>query len=1320
MQQMTPRLRGILVAFSACIASLPGSPSAFAQDVAAARKLFSRDNLVAWCIVPFDSKKRGPEERAAMLERLGFRKFAYDWRAEHVPTFDAELEALQRHKIKLQAFWVPNAELTPDTRRILDLLKRHKLQTELWVLLEMGAKEASAEEQAKRVSTAAEKLKPIALEARAMNCVIGLYNHGGWFGEPENQIAVVEKLKAEGIANVGIVYNLHHGYEHLDRFAGLLTKLKPMLLAINLNGTNKVGPGGGEPIVPLGQGALDQSLLRAIVASGYSGPIGILGHTQDDAEERLKDNLDGLDWLLESFSGETRKPRPEPRTFKNASATMSEPNRALAAQLAAESRGKGDIDRGLEVFSSLKYGCLNCHRIGGAGGTIGPDLSNLGAATPAEKIAESLLFPAQEVKDEYRAIAIDLASGRTIQGYVVSETDAELTLRDSTTGRTIKQAKDDIEARRAIGTLMPAGLAEAMTPRERADIVRFLSALGSPEGAKAAAMVAMHAHDHAPAPFTYDRKPLRPELWPNAVEPVNRDRLYDFYSKEAEHFLKAGPMPALLPEFPGLDGAEHGHWGNQSDDLWTDARWNQSDIGNLISGIFRGGDIVTPKGVCIRLGDSGELAACFNPLKLQFDAVWSGGFIKFGSRRHGFMDGLLMDGAPLNFPAAKPPEKPFRYRGFYRNGKRVIFSYAIGNDEYLDSAWVKDGEFERSLAKASEHPLAQLIKGGPAQWPEEIVTRGGLGGGAPYAIDTIELPAKNPWHALVFCSAHDFLSDGSAIVATMQGDVWKVRGLDDRLQKVRWRRIASGLTQPLGVVVDNRDRIYVQGRDQITRLHDLNGDDEIDFYECVTNLYETSTAAHDFICGLERDAEGNFFTASGKQGVLKLSGDGKSLEALATGFRNPDGICLTPSGALTVPASEGEWTPASMICEIRKGGHYGYFGPRNGAPPDLPLVYLPRGIDNSSGAQTYVSSDRWGPLKGLLVHFSFGAGTHMLVLRDPASSRPQGAVVPLAGDFRSGVHRGRFSPSDGQLYVSGMSGWGTYTADDGCFERVRYTGARVQLPISYRVHQNGLLIGFSEPVDKAIAGNRNKQFAQAWNYRYSSSYGSPEFSTRHRGVVGHDPLTIKSATILDDARTVFFEIPELQPTNQVHLHVRVDSGDPIDLFATVHELGDPFTRVPGYHPEPKIIAAHPMLVDLSVAAKSIPNPWKDQLAGARSLSIEAAKNLTFSKPSLRVKAGETIKLTFANPDAVPHNWALVRPGALAKVGDLANRIIADPDAAAKQYIPASDDVIAYTDIVNPGERFSIWFQAPAEKGKYPYLCTFPGHWMVMNGVMLVE
>jgi azurin len=87
---------------------------------------------------------------------------------------------------------------------------------------------------------------------------------------------------------------------------------------------------------------------------------------------------------------------------------------------------------------------------------------------------------------------------------------------------------------------------------------------------------------------------------------------------------------------------------------------------------------------------------------------------------------------------------------------------------------------------------------------------------------------------------------------------------------------------------------------------------------------------------------------------------------------------------------------------------------------------------------------------------------------------------------------------------------------------------------------------------------------------------------------------------------------------------------------------------------------------------------------------------------------------------VPHNWALIKPGTLARFGDLANKVIAEPDAALRHYIPKSADLIAYTDIVDPQEQFTIHFRAPSEPGRYPFLCTFPGHWMVMNGEMIVE
>lgn len=988
----------------------------------------------------------------------------------------------------------------------------------------------------------------------------------------------------------------------------------------------------------------------------------------------------------------------------------------LIREVLADAKANGDARRGAAVFS--QSACLGCHQVADRGGQVGPALTTVGTCLSPEEIVEAVLWPNRTVKPEFKAVAVSLANGKEHTGIHRGETANELTLVDAA-GKTLRIPKKDIDDRRDVGSLMPDGLTAALSAGQRRDLVRYLLELGRTRGLEALA--------HEPAKFVASREPLHPDEWPNWTHPVNRDRVYDWYAKQAAHFLPVRPTPLLLPEWPGMDGGKYGHWGNQNDAVWADNRWSQTDVGSLQCGVFRSGSLTVPRAVCVRLGDRGELAACFNPDTLRFEAVWSGGFVAFSEFRSGFLDGLRPAGPLLPLPpeAAPPGGKAasFVYHGFYRHGRRVLFSYRLGGTEMLDAPWVEGGRFLRVVAPADRHPLAPLTRGGPAQWPQVLTTAGARGRGRPYAVDTIPLPRDNPWKALLYIGGHDLFPDGSAAICTMQGDVWRADGLDDSLHEVRWRRIAAGLHHALGLVVAD-STVYVLGRDQVTRLSDLNGDGETDFYECFSKAYESSPAGHDFICGLERDAAGNFYTASGNQGLLRLSPDGKRADVIATGFRNPDGLGLAPDGRLTVPCSEGEWTPASMICEVRprpgRTPHFGYRGPVKSVPPDLPLVYLPRGLDNSSGGQAYVAGDRWGPLQGQMVHTSFGTGTHFLLLRDEVDGQPQGAVVPLSGDFRSGVHRARFSPADGQLYLAGMAGWGTYTPDDGCFQRVRYTGDPVQLPRRFHVHQNGILLEWTRPLDRTLAENAGRHFAQCWNYRYGPGYGSPEYSPSHYGRPGHDPLAVAGAHVLPDGRALFLEIPDLQPINVLHLHLGIAPDRATDVFVTVHRLDAPFRGFPGSRDTPKVVAAHPLLRDLAAVAQKAPNPWQKPLPGAREVVLEAGKNLTYATPLIRARAGEPLRLTFRNPDVVPHNWVLVKPGMLRQVGELANQLIADPDAVLRHYVPRSPAVLAYTDVVQPGEALAISFHAPKEKGRYPFLCTFPGHWMVMNGELVVE
>lgn len=838
------------------------------------------------------------------------------------------------------------------------------------------------------------------------------------------------------------------------------------------------------------------------------------------------------------------------------------------------------------------------------------------------------------------------------------------------------------------------------------------------------------AEDNGPAPagtgqkaasFEPERRPLRVEDWPDWEAPVNRDRVFDFYAKQARHFAGRKPMPQLLAEYPGLDGGKLGHWGNQSEETWRDARWGQSDLGNLLATVIKAEGLTLPKAVCVRLGEDGELATAFDPLTLAFPLVWRGGFLQISDVRHGFMGGVSWQGVAVPQQREAAPTGPFVYHGFYRHGKRVIFVYQRDGTEMLDVMWSRDGQPERQRGPKAGHALEALTKGGPAQWPQWLETHGRLGQGAPFAVDSIALPETNPYGTLFFLSGHDFMADGTGVVATMTGEVWLVKGLDATLGKVRWKRFATGLHQPLGVRV-KEGRIYVLGRDQITCLHDLNGDDEADFYECVTNAQGTSAAGHDYITGLEIDAEGRFYFASGNEGVCRVK-PGGPVEVLATGFRNPNGLGLAEDGTVTTSVQEGEWMPASAVCQVVAGAHFGAGGPKNGQAPELPLLYLPRGEDNSSGGQVFLGGSAWESLRGQgnLVHFSPGAAAAFLVTRQNVKGRWQGAATRIVGGFKSGVQAGRFHPLDGHLYVSGMKGWGCYAPDDGCFQRLRYTGGETPVPVGVEARDNGILLRFNHGIDASLAKDSTRHLAQCWNYRYSAAYGSPEYSVRQPDTAGHDVLDIRSLQVLDGGKTLFVEMPQLTPANVVHLHLEAGAERPLDVFVTAHALGDPFTEFPGYEKIAKETpaggAASPMALELSAPTK--PNPWTKGEPG-REVVVEAALGLQFVQKTLRAKAGEKLTLVFKNPDVVPHNWVLVKPGALHPVGNAVNLLIADPTGLARHYVPDSDQVLVFTDMVNPAGEFRIHFKAPEEKGDYPYLCSFPGHWLAMNGVLKVE
>jgi hypothetical protein len=487
------------------------------------------------------------------------------------------------------------------------------------------------------------------------------------------------------------------------------------------------------------------------------------------------------------------------------------------------------------------------------------------------------------------------------------------------------------------------------------------------------------------------------------------------------------------------------------------------------------------------------------------------------------------------------------------------------------------------IVASDAEELAKYTKGGPPRWTETIETTVSLGDdkAGPYTLDRIQLPEKNPWNASIRFAGLDFFADGRAALCTWDGDVWIVSGLDDALKKVRWKRFAAGLQQPLGLkIIDGY--IYVAGRDQITKLHDLNNDGEADFYENFNNDAGLTLQRHEFVMDLQTDQAGNlYYCRSGhyiqsKRGdnccIYKLSKDGKKLEKFAKGFREPNGMSIGPDGTMTVADNEGNGVPQTPIYRLLPGKDYGFTASTTGNPNqgsykflEKPIVWLGPKVDGSAGGQVWApvanasgsskekragsvsDGPAWGPLAGKLLHTSYGNCALFHVMIDKTAEPWQGAVWKFPLTFDSGIMRARFNPKDGQLYVCGLRGWGTSAVKDGQFARIRYTGAKTPIPLGYRVVKGGLEFTFSEPLDKASAED-DDNWAGTWSGVLKKVPRPNEMQE----------MPIASVKLSADRKTVTIGVDKLKAVPNFALQYRIKAADGAkvsgEINGTIHRV----------------------------------------------------------------------------------------------------------------------------------------------------------------------
>ncbi len=505
----------------------------------------------------------------------------------------------------------------------------------------------------------------------------------------------------------------------------------------------------------------------------------------------------------------------------------------------------------------------------------------------------------------------------------------------------------------------------------------------------------------------------------------------------------------------------------------------------------------------------------------------------------------------------------------------------------------------------------------PTGWPEEhgtpaftdfsakkVVTQGELSAktGEPYVTDRIKLPDDNAWKAPMYVSGVDFFDDGRVAICTFHGDVWIGSGLDAKLEQVTWERFATGLYHPLGLKVVN-GMIHVTCRDGLWKLQaGPDGKGSAQTYAVFNSDIEVTKNFHEFVFDLQVDGAGNFYfikagpVKKGGRGfddlcdhhgaLFKVTPDGSTMSVVATGFRAPNGIGISPTGQLTSGDNEGTWTPVCRLNWIKQGGFYGVppLAHRATEPTDYdrPLCWMPKDVDNSSGGQVWVTSDQWGPWKGRLLHLSYGTCSLFGVLPQEVAFRGQpqmqGGLTRFNVNFDSGAMRARFNPKDGQLYVVGLRGWQTTAVKNGCLQRVRYTGEKVRTPLDLKVSEGRVEVRFGEALDASVAKDPGSWNIEIWNYLWSAAYGSPDLSTKVKPVqaaeVGkdgkpefskeqmsqtkHDLLKITRVELSADGRTAILHLADLSPCMQMSLKYNLRSADGTELSGritnTIHAL----------------------------------------------------------------------------------------------------------------------------------------------------------------------
>jgi len=400
----------------------------------------------------------------------------------------------------------------------------------------------------------------------------------------------------------------------------------------------------------------------------------------------------------------------------------------------------------------------------------------------------------------------------------------------------------------------------------------------------------------------------------------------------------------------------------------------------------------------------------------------------------------------------------------------------------------------------------------------------------------------------------------------------------------------------------------------------------------------------------------------------------------------------------------------------------------------LPAVWLPHSVLGISTSQMVVDATdgAFGPFAGQIFIGDQGQSKIDRVYLEKVNGVYQGAAFAFREGFQSGVLRMTWG-KDGSMFVGQTNrGWGSTGPDPYGLQRLIWTGKVPFEMKTIKAMPDGFEIEFTKPVDKNTAANPASYQITSFIYKYHPVYGSP--------VVNDESCTIKGIKVANDGMSVRLVVENLRkkyiheiyvpgvtsyetgnnllhPTGYYTLNEIPDGAElsPVEYTAVKESVPSGQKTVETETSEATTQNASPSNAKMGKHVTEIPAEWAD--GPDQTITLGTVPGLQYDVKEITVRADSRIKWTFNNVDDMPHNCAIVKPGTADQVGEAA--IALGVKGMNMNYIPQSDDILYHTHLLQPGVSESIYFVAPEKPGNYTYVCTYPGHHLIMRGVLKV-